>query len=139
MPRTQKPATIVRQLKRLLARMEKNDFGARAEDSAVRAAIEIIAAVEPTTQFVAGVALMKAEEEIEYGGASEDHIATLNDLIGGARKITGRDPHYPKVYCIECGTGMEGCICEGEDEGKRMGTSESPGRSTPLESRSRFL
>jgi hypothetical protein len=55
---------------------------------------------------------METEEEIEDGGASEDHIAALNDLLASARKIAGRDPYYPKVYCIECGTGMEGCACE---------------------------
>ena len=47
------------------------------------------------------------------GGASEDHIATLNGLIENARKIAGIDPQHPVVYCISCGD-LENCICEGK-------------------------
>ena len=58
------------------------------------------------------VAYMSTEAEIDGGGDDEDHRATLNHLILKARKITGIDPAYPKVYCTLCGVNFTECDCD---------------------------
>lgn len=67
-------------------------------------------------EFVEQIARMMNESEMEGGGTGEDYIATLNDLIARARKITGIDPMHPKVYCIECSSAVEYCECNEDDQ-----------------------
>jgi hypothetical protein len=128
MPRTQSPATIVKHLRAVLKRAEDWDCTSVAEDNAIRATITILEWIGnpefkmvdddirksfQALKLVGNIARMTTEEEMAGGGASEDHIATLNGLIENARKITGINPQHPVVYCISCGD-LENCTCEGK-------------------------
>jgi len=67
--------------------------------------------LQETLALVDHIARMATEEETEGGIASEDALAALNGLIADARKITGIDPQYPKLYCVFCGCDVADCDC----------------------------
>ena len=88
---------------------------ARAE-AIINARADLIKLAPKLLEFAAQVARMADESEIKGGGDAEDHIATLNALIDEARKLTGIDPGYEKLYCLECGVSREGCSCDEDDD-----------------------
>ena len=67
---------------------------------------------QETLALVEHIANMITEEEIKNGTTSEDAISTLNDLIAGARQITGIDPRHPKLHCAFCGCNVADCDCQ---------------------------
>ena len=67
-------------------------------------------------QFLEQIARMTLESETQGGYTWEDASATLNDLITSARELTGVDPGYPRLYCMECHVPRDECSCDEPEE-----------------------